>query len=320
MECVCSVVVPVYNEEAVLGETYKRLTAVMEATGISYEILFINDGSADKSAEIIIGFIKTDKNVRLINFSRNFGHQPAITAGMDYARGDAIVVIDADLQDPPEVIPEMLGKWKEGCDVVYGKRTSREGESFFKKISANVYYRFLRSMTSVDIPVDAGDFRLIGRRVADAMKRVNEKNRYMRGLISWVGFRQEYVEYARDKRFAGETKYPLSKMLTFAMNGVAAFSHKPLKAATSVGVFLSLFGFVYMIVAICQKLFTDTTIQGWTSLIILLLLTQGIILVVLGFMGEYIGRIYDEVKNRPIYIVAEEIENTGGTAKDTTGA
>ena len=312
MAPICSVVVPVYNEEAVLSETYKRLKTVMDATGIAYEIIFVNDGSRDKSAEIIAGFIKNDKTVRLINFSRNFGHQPAITAGMDYARGEAIVVIDADLQDPPEVIPLMIEKWKQGFDVVYGKRASRQGESAFKKATANVFYRFLRSMTSVDIPADTGDFRLIGRNVVTAMQRINEKNRYMRGLISWVGFKQDYVEYVREKRFAGETKYPFKKMLALAMNGITSFSYKPLKVATSAGVLLSLVGFIYMVIVIIQKLFTDTTIQGWTSLIIILLFTQGIILIVMGLSGEYIGRIYDEVKNRPIYIVAEEIENEDG--------
>ena len=309
MKPIYSIVVPVMNEEPVLAETYARLGAVMRATGEPYEIIFIDDGSTDASAKIIAEIVKEDACVRLIGFSRNFGHQPAITAGMDYAEGDAAVIIDADLQDPPEIIPEMIKKWREGFEVVYGKRTERKGENFFKKTTANLFYRFLRSLTSVDIPVDAGDFRLIDRKVIEALNKINEKNRYMRGLVSWVGFRQTYVEYSRDKRFAGETKYPLKKMVALAMNGVASFSYKPLRLATMTGAALSLLGFIYMIAVVFQKLFTDTTIQGWTSLIIILLFTQGMVLIVLGLAGEYIGRIYDETKNRPIYIVADEIKN-----------
>ena len=312
MKPIYTIVVPVYNEEPVIEETYKRLTAVMEQTGGPYEIIFINDGSIDSSAIIIKKIAESDNHIRLVDFSRNFGHQPAITAGMDYAKGDAVVIIDADLQDPPEVILQMIDKWKEGYEVVYGKRTERKGETFFKKSTANLYYRFLRFMTSVDIPVDTGDFRLIDRKVIEAMKRINEKNRYVRGLISWVGFRQTYVEYTREKRFAGETKYPLKKMIALAINGIASFSYKPLKFATSFGILLSCFGFIYMIIVIFQRLFTDTTIQGWASLIIILLFTQGITLIVLGLIGEYIGRIYDEAKDRPVYIVREEI---GGGVK-----
>ncbi|MDR1530810.1 MAG: glycosyltransferase family 2 protein [Clostridiales bacterium] len=311
---VISVVVPVFNEEPVIMESYRRLTAVMAGLGEPYEIIFVNDGSWDASAEIIGGLTERDAGVALINFSRNFGHQSAITAGMDYARGRAVVVIDADLQDPPEVIPAMINAWRAGSDVVYGKRISRQGETFFKRFSAAVFYRLLKKMTGFDIPVDAGDFRLIDRKVCNAMKSLGEKNRYIRGLISWVGFKQSAVEYARDKRFAGETKYPLKKMMQLAMDGIAAFSYKPLRFATTLGFIISLLSFAYIVVVIYQRLFTDTTITGWSSLIGVVLLTQGIVLMTLGLIGEYIGRIFDETKNRPVYIVSEII---GGGARDS---
>ena len=310
MDPMYSVVVPVYNEEPALGETYARLAGVMDNIFGRYEIIFVNDGSSDGSRKIIEGFIAYDARIRLINFSRNFGHQPAITAGMDYSRGDAVVIIDADLQDPPEVIPAMIEKWKNGFEVVYGKRTARKGENFFKKATANFYYRLLRSMTSVDIPVDAGDFRLIDRKVADAMKRLNEKNRYVRGLVSWAGFKQTYVEYTRDERFAGETKYPLKKMLALAMNGVASFSYKPLKLATFGGIFFMSAGFIYLIAAVFKKII-HASLHVWTPPMIMLLLTQGFVLITLGLIGEYIGRIYDEAKNRPIYIVADVVGGDG---------
>jgi glycosyltransferase involved in cell wall biosynthesis len=302
---VFSIVVPVYNEEQVVLETYKRLKNVMDTLKEAYEIVFVNDGSRDKTAVIIGEICKTDKDTKLIDFSRNFGHQLAITAGMDYAAGDAVVVIDADLQDPPELIPKMIAKWRQGYDVVYGKRLRREGESLFKKITAKLFYRFLRSMTDVDIPVDTGDFRLIDRKVRDALKQTGERNRYVRGLISWLGFKQTAIEYIREKRFSGETKYPLKKMLKFAFDAIASFSYKPLRFASYVGTFLSFFSFLYLLVVIYQKLFTDETIQGWASTLAVSLLFNGIVLLMLGIIGEYIGRIYDEAKGRPLYIVRE---------------
>jgi len=309
MKPLISVVVPIYNEELVVKESHKRLKSVMDTCGERYEIIFINDGSRDKSASIVADICKHDKNIKLINFSRNFGHQPAITAGMDYALGDAIIIIDADLQDPPEVMLEMIELWKSGYQVIYGKRKSRKGETIFKKVTAKTYYRILRSMTNFDIPVDTGDFRLIDRKVCDAMKSLTEKNRYVRGLVSWVGFRQTSVEYERDERFAGETKYPFRKMLKLAMDGITAFSYKPLKLATYLGFAIAAASFLYMLYAMYKGFFTDETTEGWASIIAVISLSQGIILMMLGLMGEYIGRIYDEIKNRPIYIVNEIIEN-----------
>jgi len=300
-----SVVIPAYNEEEVIRESYKRLTAVMESMQESYELIFVSDGSRDRTDHIIAEIVREDTRVRLISFTRNFGHMPAITAGMEYAKGSAIIIIDADLQDPPEVLPDMAALWKEGYDVVYGKRKERKGESFFKEWSAKLFYRFINSMVPIDLPVDTGEFRLIDRKVCDAVNRLGEKHRYMRGLVSWVGFRQVAYEYVRVERFAGVTKYPLRKMLSFAMDAITAFSYKPLKLATSLGFTISLFSFIYMLIILWQWLFTDTTITGWASTVSLILFTQGIVLMILGLMGEYIGRIFEEIKNRPVYIVRE---------------
>ncbi|MBX9966437.1 glycosyltransferase family 2 protein [Priestia aryabhattai] len=303
-----SIVVPVYNEEEVIHETYRRLTEVMRSTKEAYELLFVNDGSRDRTAEIIKEYSEQDPAVVLLDFARNFGHQIAITAGMDYARGEAVVVIDADLQDPPELILEMIEKWKQGFDVVYAKRTKRKGETYFKKQTAAMFYRFLRAMTDIDIPLDTGDFRLLDRKVCNQMNSIQEKNRFVRGLVSWVGFKQIAVEYERDERLAGESKYPLKKMLKLSMDGITSFSYKPLKLASYAGVTLSGVGFIYLLVVLYLKLFTDSTITGWSSLIVIQLFFSGIILIILGMIGEYIGRIYDETKNRPLYIVREKYQ------------
>ncbi|MCA0754935.1 glycosyltransferase family 2 protein [Paenibacillus sp. N4] len=300
-----SVIVPMYNEEEVIEYTYDRLKQVMDEAGEPYELIFVNDGSHDRTVELVSVICDFDPHVCLINFSRNFGHQIAISAGMDYARGDAIVVIDADLQDPPEVILDMIAKWKEGYEVVYGKRLKRKGETLFKKATAKLFYRTLRSLTNVDIPADTGDFRLIDRKVCDVLRGLKEKNRFVRGLVSWIGFRQTMVEYEREERFAGETKYPLKKMIAFAVDGITSFSYKPLKIATYVGFTLSLSSFLYLVVVIFQKLVLGGTAQGWASIVAVNLLFNGIILMLLGLIGEYIGRIYDESKNRPLYIVRE---------------
>ncbi|NOU91508.1 glycosyltransferase [Paenibacillus sp. LMG 31460] len=300
-----SVVIPVFNEEAVIQETYQRLKQVMNRTDSSYELLFVNDGSRDHTAAILQGISETDERVKLINFSRNFGHQIAITAGMDYANGDAVVVIDADLQDPPELILEMIAKWKEGYDVVYAKRTKRKGETFFKKQTAHLFYRILQASTDIAIPVDTGDFRLMDRKVCDEMSRLTEKNRFVRGLVSWVGFRQTAVEYVRDERAAGETKYPLKKMLKLSMDGITSFSIKPLKLATYLGGMLSISGLAYLVVIIYLKLFTENAVAGWNGIAIMQLFFSGFILIILGLVGEYIGRIYDESKGRPLYIVRD---------------
>lgn len=300
-----SVVIPVYNEEAVVQESYRRLKAVMGSTGEAYELIFVNDGSRDKTEEMVSALCDADSCVRLLSFSRNFGHQTAITAGMDASSGQAVVVIDADLQDPPEIILEMIAKWKEGYDVVYGQRISREGETWFKKLTAKGFYRILKALTSVDIPVDTGDFRLIDRKVCDVLSSLNEKNRYVRGLVSWVGFKQTAVRFHRQERYAGETKYPLKKMLKFAMDGITTFSYKPLKLTSYLGFFVSLCSFLYLLVVLYLKLFTEKTVSGWASAVSVSLLFNGVILMMLGIIGEYIGRIYDETKNRPLYIIRE---------------
>jgi len=300
-----SVIIPVFNEEEVIHETYRRLKQVMNQTGEPYELLFVNDGSRDRTASILQAYSEKDPAIKLINFSRNFGHQIAITAGMDYASGAAVVVIDADLQDPPELILEMIKKWKEGFDVVYAKRTQRKGETFFKKQTARLFYRVLRASTDISIPVDTGDFRLMDREVCKVMCRMTEKNRFVRGLVSWVGFRQTAVEYVRDERLAGETKYPLKKMLKLSLDGLTSFSLKPLKLASYLGGTLSLAGVLYMLVIFYLKLFTDTAVAGWNVVAMIQLLVSGFMLGILGIIGEYIGRIYDEAKGRPLYIVSD---------------
>ncbi|WP_338818488.1 putative glycosyltransferase [Moorella thermoacetica] len=306
-----TIIIPVYNEEEVIRETYRRLTLVMQSLGEPYELLFVNDGSEDQTAKIIEALAETDDSVRLLNFSRNFGHQIAITAGMDYARGDAIVIIDADLQDPPELIPRMIEKWQEGYEVVYARRVQRKGETLFKKWTASLFYRTLRMMTEVDIPLDTGDFRLIDRKVCDVMHGIREKSRFIRGLISWIGFRQAAIEYIREERFAGKTKYPLKKMLRLAIDGITSFSHKPLKLATYLGLALSLPSFAYLVFSLGLKIFNASTISGGRWLITLLLLLNGMNFILLGILGEYIGRIYDETKDRPLYILRnkQEAEN-----------
>ncbi|GIP15502.1 putative glycosyltransferase YkcC [Paenibacillus montaniterrae] len=300
-----SVIVPMYNEEEVIGTTFERLKQVMDSLGERYELIFVNDGSKDRSADIIKQLAEQHQEVVLIDFSRNFGHQIAITAGMDYARGDAIIIIDADLQDPPEVILQMIDKWRDGYEVVYGKRVKRKGETWFKKATAKIFYRTLRALTNVDIPADTGDFRLIDRKVCDVLKGLKEKNRFVRGLVSWIGFRQTSVEFVREERFAGVTKYPLKRMLRFALDAITSFSYKPLKIASYIGFTISFFSFIYLVIVVYQRLFTNTTTAGWASIVAINLLFNGIILILLGVIGEYIGRIYDETKNRPLYIVRE---------------
>lgn len=303
----CSVIVPMFNEEEVILHTYNRLKRVMDVSGEEYELIFVNDGSKDRTAEIVEKICIQDDRVRLIQFSRNFGHQIAISAGMDYAAGQSIVIIDADLQDPPEVILEMLDKWREGYEVVYGTRTKRKGESFFKKTTALLFYRLLGKLTQVDIPLDTGDFRLIDRKVCDVLKGLKEKNRFVRGLVGWAGFRQTRVEYVREERFAGITKYPLRKMLRFAADGITSFSHKPLKIASYIGFILSFTSFIYLFVVLLQKWLELGTVPGWASIVAINLFFNGIVLMLLGVMGEYIGRIYDETKDRPLYIVREKM-------------
>ncbi|MBB6674283.1 glycosyltransferase family 2 protein [Cohnella nanjingensis] len=300
-----SIVVPVYNEEAVIHDTYRELKAVMDGIGERYELVFVNDGSRDRTADILKGYAERDRDVKLIDFSRNFGHQIAITAGMDYASGEAVVVIDADLQDPPSLIPRMIAKWREGYDVVYAKRTARKGETAFKRWTAHAFYRLLQATADVDIPVDTGDFRLLDRRVCEELRRLPEKNRYVRGLVSWVGFRQTSVEYVRDERLAGETQYPLRKMLKLSLDGMTSFSSKPLKLSTTAGLLLMGAGILYALIELGAISFGGASFSGWQTVIVLQLLFTGFLLAAIGMAGEYIGRIYDEAKGRPLYIVRE---------------
>ena len=300
-----SIVIPVYNEEAVIAQTYRRLKQVMDSTKEPYELIFVNDGSFDHTTAMIKGFREKDDAVKLITFSRNFGHQIAITAGMDYAIGAAVIVIDADLQDPPELILDMIAKWKEGFDVVYAKRTRRKGETFFKRQTARMFYRILRASTDLDIPTDTGDFRLLDRRVCEELKRLPEKNRYVRGLVSWVGFRQTAVEYERDERLAGETKYPLKKMIKLSMDGITSFSYKPIKMATYAGSIIMTCGLIYLAAELFSEVFSKSVIAGWNLVMVMQLVLTGILLIMMGIIGEYIGRIYDEARNRPLYIVSE---------------
>lgn len=288
-----SVVVPLYNEEEVLPETYKRLKEVMDKIGSPYEVIMINDGSKDKTASMAREICEKDPNFKLLNFSRNFGHQTAITAGMDHAAGNAIVVIDADLQDPPEVIVDMIKKWKEGYDVVYGKRISREGETLFKKVTAKNFYRFLDKMSDVDIPKDVGDFRLIDKKVKDALLTVPEHNRYVRGIISWLGFKQTAVEFERHARFAGETKYPLKKMMKLAVDGITSFSYKPLKFSVGLGVFTSIISLIFALTVVILRLCDIVPMEpGWASLMTVMLFLFGLMFIMFGIIGEYIARIF----------------------------
>lgn len=306
-----SVIVPMYNEEEVIEVTYNRLKAVLKSIGETYEIVFVNDGSRDRTAAIVRQICERDRTVKLVDFSRNFGHQIAVTAGMDHASGRTVVLIDADLQDPPEIILDMVAKWREGYDVVYGQRIERKGESWFKKATAAMFYRLLRSMTSVNIPVDTGDFRLMDRKVCDALTQMRERSRFIRGMVSWAGFKQTSVEYVREERFAGETKYPLRKMIRLSLDAITSFSTKPLKIAGVLGFILSAVGFVYLLVVLYQHFFTNSTEPGWTSLVAISLFFNGITLSLLGVLGEYIGRIYEETKGRPLYLVSETVNFAG---------
>jgi polyisoprenyl-phosphate glycosyltransferase len=303
-----SIIVPVLNEQEVLKEFYKRLNTVMLSLKDSYEIIFVNDGSVDNSLDIMREFQKKNQRIRIIDFSRNFGHQIAITAGMDYTQGEAVVVIDSDLQDPPEVILEFIKKWKDGAEIVYGVRKKREGETLFKKLTAKLFYRVLGRITKIEIPLDAGDFRLLDRKIVDIFKKnIRERNRYIRGLTSWVGFKQVGVFYDREKRFAGKTKYPFSKMIKFGLDAIISFSIFPLRLIACLGIFVASSSFLYGIYALFLKFFSNKTIPGWTSLILAVTFLGGIQLISLGLVAEYLSRINDESKARPLYVVREVI-------------
>jgi glycosyltransferase involved in cell wall biosynthesis len=299
-----SLVIPIYNEAQVLPTLYQRVTSVLEGQGEPYELVFINDGSTDESATLLRDLRSRDARVKIITLSRNFGHQIAITAGLDYSSGDAVIVMDGDLQDPPEVIPELIAQWKAGNDVVFAVRASRNGEGLFKRATASIFYRVLQRLTATQIPADAGDFRLMSRVAVEALKPIRERNRFVRGLVGWIGFRHSSIRYVRDSRYAGATKYPLPKMIRFALNGIFSFSVLPLQLATYLGLGVSLISFLYLAYAVWLKLFTTRAVQGWASVIVAVLFVGGVQLVSLGIMGEYVGRIYEEVKQRPLYLVS----------------
>ncbi|HOF16895.1 MAG TPA: glycosyltransferase family 2 protein [Bacteroidales bacterium] len=304
-----SVIIPCYNEELVIEETYKRLTSVLGSMQHSYELIFINDGSRDKTYDILFQLSEKDAKVKILHFSRNFGHQCAVTAGINHCNGDAAVIIDSDLQDPPEVIIDMLKIMEEEkANVVYGVRKKRKGETWFKLVTAKYFYRILNSLSDVKFPVDTGDFRLIDRNIIDTFNRMEEKNKYIRGLISWMGYKQVPCYYEREERFAGETKYPLKKMLKFAMIGVFYFSKKPLKLATYTGFISVAIGILYALIALITKLINPSAlVTGWTTIIVLIVFFGGVQLITIGVLGQYIGNLFDEAKKRPEYIVGKKI-------------
>ena len=300
-----SLIIPVFNEEEVLRASYERMRDAMEKTGYPYEIIYVNDGSRDGSMAILREIAGQDQKVRVLSFSRNFGHQTAVTCGMDAAAGDALIIIDVDLQDPPELIPDMVKRWEEGVDIVYGKRLKRQGETFFKKLTAAAYYRLLAWMSAYPIPLDTGDFRLLDRKVADVFLRMREHNRFLRGMSAWMGLRAEPIEYERHERFAGSTKYTLKKMLRLATDGITGFSDKPLTLPGAVGIAvcgIAGLGLIALIVCACT-----CGVAPWLWAADGIVLLQGLTLCFMGLQGMYFGRMYDELKGRPLYIVAERI-------------
>ncbi|MBR9920764.1 MAG: glycosyltransferase family 2 protein [Bacteroidetes bacterium] len=300
-----SVVIPIYNEEENIQLLYDRLSAVMQGMGVSYEFMFVNDGSKDKSLALIKDLAAVKPEVKYIDFSRNFGHQIAVTAGLDRVVGDAVVIIDADLQDPPELIPDMYARMKAGFEVVYARRKKRKGESWLKLATAKWFYRILARITSVEIPVDTGDFRIIDRKVLDVLKDMPEKNKYLRGQIAWIGFRQTYIEYERQERHAGETGYTFRKMLRFALDGITGFSDFPLKIVTYFGFMVTAFAFLVAVYVLYSRFVSGNYVQGWSSLMISLLFIGGVQMIAIGIIGEYLSRMNNNVRNRPLYIIRE---------------
>lgn len=318
-----SIVIPIFNEELIIDELDRRVRGLLDGIAselqLSWEVVFVNDGSKDRSLEKLRELAAREPRYRVLGFSRNFGHQMAITAGMDRADGDAVVVMDADLQDPPEVVHEMVLRWRDGYDVVYGVRSKRQGETFFKLATAALFYRLLRRLTGVDIPLDTGDFRLMSRPVVLTMRALRERHRFVRGLVAWVGFRQCAVQYERQARLAGETKYPLAKMVRFAVDGITSFSTLPLKLATWLGALSGLFAIGVGVWAVYVKFFMSGVVPGWTTIMILVAFSSSAQLIMMGVLGEYIGRAYEQLKGRPLYIVSEEL-NFGGARPPELGS
>ncbi|RME08358.1 MAG: glycosyltransferase [Anaerolineae bacterium] len=304
-----SIIAPIYNELDNLPELHRRVSAVMESTGEPWELILVDDGSTDGSTERILKLAERDRHVRPVIFARNFGHQIAVTAGLDYSRGQAVVIIDADLQDPPEVILDLIARWKEGYEVVYAVRAEREGETWFKKFTAALFYRLIFRITDVKIPLDTGDFRLLDRKVVDVLNTMRERHRFLRGMSAWVGFRQIGVKYRRAPRFAGKTKYPFRKMLRLALNAITGFSYFPLQLATYFGFFSAGVAILAIPVVVWLRMSGSQAFFGQASTLIAVLFLGGVQLISLGVLGEYIGRLYDEAKGRPLYIVRYEPES-----------
>ncbi len=303
-----SVVLPVFNEEKGLTPLYDRLISALVPMGLDFELIFVNDGSRDGSWQRVLELSTRDTRVCGVNLSRNFGHQIAITAGIELSRGEVVVVMDSDLQDPPELIPQMYARYREGFDVVYAQRRTREGETWFKKWTAKAFYRLIRRMTVIEIPLDTGDFRLMSRRVVEDLKRVQEQSRFVRGLVTWVGYNQTPILYDRDARFAGSTKYPIAKMMRFAFDGITGFSSQPLRLASHAGLFFAVASLALMVVLTVYKIGGGQgIIPGWTSLAVAVLFLGGVQLLAIGILGEYIGRIYEEVKRRPLYLIRDSV-------------
>jgi dolichol-phosphate mannosyltransferase len=300
-----SIVAPIYNESETLSEFYRRISTVMDATGDPWELVLIDDGSVDGSTELLKSLAAVDPRVRPVIFARNFGHQIAVTAGLDYARGDAVVIIDSDLQDPPEVIPELIARWHEGAEVVYAVRAEREGESWFKLWTASLFYRMIFKITDVKIPMDTGDFRLLDRKVVNVLTQMRERYRFLRGMSAWVGFKQVGVPYRRAARFAGSTKYPFRKMFKLAMNAITGFSYFPLQLATYIGFGAAVLSILLIPVVIIIRALTEIQLAGQATTLVAVLFLGGVQLISLGILGEYLGRVYDEVKGRPLYIVSQ---------------
>lgn len=298
-----SVVVPVFNEQEVLLEFHRRLSVVLDGLGDGAEVVYINDGSHDGTLEILDRLHAADPRVAIINLSRNFGKEIALTAGLDHSRGDAVVVIDADLQDPPELIPTLISRWREGYDVVYATRTDRAGETFLKKLTAKYFYRVIRAVSRVEIPADTGDFRVLSRRAVDELCRLREHHRYMKGLFAWIGYRQISVPYKRDARYAGSTKWNYFKLWNFALEGITSFTIAPLKAATYIGFLTAVLAVVYALWIVYKTLRFGDPVAGYPSLVTIVLLLGGLQLMTLGIIGEYLGRMFNETKRRPLYLV-----------------
>jgi dolichol-phosphate mannosyltransferase len=302
------IVVPCFNEEAVIEQTHRRLAEVARGIPVGRTtLIYVDDGSRDGTLGKLRAIAAADANVRIVALSRNFGHQHALTAGLDASSGDAVAIIDADLQDPPEVIPEMVARWRAGADVVYGLRTTRQGESLFKRGTAHVFYRLLQTMAKADIPADVGDFRLLDRRIIETLRDMPERDRFLRGLVVWTGFRQEAVSYERQPRAAGETKFPFRRMFSFALDGIFSFSTVPLRLASYLGFFVSVLSMTGIVYALYIKLFTVGVVPGWAAQWIGTLFLGGVQLLSLGVIGEYVGRIYGEVKRRPLYVVKDRV-------------